>query len=128
VKPRQIPLAEAIRSYLFNSQIVSLPDGSMTLIAPDECRKRRQRVRRFLAELPDAGAPITSVRYVQVRQSMRNGGGPACLRLRVVLSERELAAVHPGVLLTGALHDQLAAWIGRHYRDRLSRLIWPIPS
>jgi succinylarginine dihydrolase len=119
VKPRQVPLAEAIQTYLFNSQLISMPDGSMTLIAPHECR-RSPRTRRFLDELPARGTPITSVRYVQVRQSMRNGGGPACLRLRVVLTERELGAVHPGVFLTPSLHDQLAAWIHRHYRDRLS--------
>jgi succinylarginine dihydrolase len=51
---------------------------------------------------------------------MRNGGGPACLRLRVPLTEREIAAAHPGVFFTPELHAQLTAWVIRHYRDRLS--------
>ena len=58
-------------------------------------------------------------RCVDLSQSMRNGGGPACLRLRVVLNERELAAVHPGVFLTERLYKKLKDWIQRHYRDRL---------
>jgi succinylarginine dihydrolase len=51
---------------------------------------------------------------------MRNGGGPACLRLRVVLTDEELAGVAPGVLLDASLHERLAAWVRRHYRDRLA--------
>jgi succinylarginine dihydrolase len=118
VNARQVSLADAVRSYLFNSQIVTLPNGSMILIAPAECR-RVPSARRFLEKLPKLGTPIQEVRFVEVRQSMRNGGGPACLRLRVVLTEAELAATHPGVLLTPALYEKLTAWVNRHYRDRL---------
>ena len=50
---------------------------------------------------------------------MRNGGGPACLRLRVALKPEELAAVNPGVILTPALYETLNDWVERHYRDRL---------
>jgi succinylarginine dihydrolase len=60
------------------------------------------------------------VRFVEVRQSMSNGGGPACLRLRVVLTDRERAAVAPGVFLTDSLHARLTDWVTRHYRDRLA--------
>jgi succinylarginine dihydrolase len=65
-------------------------------------------------------SPIRSVHFVDVRQSMRNGGGPACLRLRVVLSDAELAGMHQGVLFTEALHQQLRDWIERRYRDHLT--------
>ena len=54
-----------------------------------------------------------------LKQSMQNGGGPACLRLRVVLDADAQAAVLPGVWMTGALHAQLVSWVERHYRDRL---------
>jgi succinylarginine dihydrolase len=119
INRKLVPLAEAVSSYLFNSQIVSLPDGSMTLIAPAECR-RSPGAKRFLDWLPTSGTPITKIRYVQVRQSMRNGGGPACLRLRVALNAQELAAAHPGVFLTPALYERLIAWVQRHYRDTLT--------
>jgi len=55
-----------------------------------------------------------------VKQSMRNGGGPACLRLRVVLGAEERGALAGRVLLDDALHGELTAWVERHYRDRLA--------
>jgi succinylarginine dihydrolase len=119
IEARQFSLTDAVRSYLFNSQIVSLPDGSMLLLAPADCRIATL-AHRVLDALPAMGTPIRSVRYVDVRQSMRNGGGPACLRLRVLLNDRELAATHPGVFLTARLYDELTAWVNRHYRDRLT--------
>jgi succinylarginine dihydrolase len=118
INAKQISLSDAVKSYLFNSQIVTLRDGSMALIAPQECR-RLAATRRFLDWLPSADTPIRKVRYVPLHQSMRNGGGPACLRLRVELTDRELAAAHQGVFLTPALHESLIFWVNRHYRDRL---------
>jgi succinylarginine dihydrolase len=114
VKDEQVPLSDAISSYLFNSQLVTLPDGSDALIAPVESREN-PRVREFLESLTDI-----HVHFVDVRQSMRNGGGPACLRLRVALTEAELAATHQGVLFTDELHDQLTRWIERYYPSELS--------
>jgi succinylarginine dihydrolase len=111
--------AEAVETYLFNSQIVTLPGGEMVLVAPMECQENprtRVIIDRILA---DKDTPIRSVHYVNIRQSMRNGGGPACLRLRVVLSEKEMGALHPGVLLTDRLYQKLREWIFGHYRDRL---------
>jgi succinylarginine dihydrolase len=55
-----------------------------------------------------------------LRQSMENGGGPACLRLRVELTDAERAAVRARVLLDDALAGDLDAWIRRNYRDRLA--------
>jgi succinylarginine dihydrolase len=112
VKDQDVPLADAISTYLFNSQLVTLPDGSDALIAPIESREH-PRVRSAIESL---GIPA---HYVDVRQSMRNGGGPACLRLRVVLTEEELQAAHAGVMFSDALHDSLHAWITRHYREEL---------
>ena len=63
--------------------------------------------------------PIDHIEYIDVRQSMRNGGGPACLRLRVVLNENELAAVNVGSIMTDDLHVRLNEWIDQHYRDQL---------
>ncbi len=58
--------------------------------------------------------------YLDVRESMKNGGGPACLRLRVVLTEKERAAVHSRVWLNDSLYAALCGWIEKHYRDRIS--------
>ena len=114
----QVPVADAVASYLFNSQLLSKPDGRMTLVVPHECRENAA-VSRYLAGLVASGSPIDELVEFDLRQSMRNGGGPACLRLRVVLTDEEAAAMHQGVIMTEALYAQLVAWVERHYRDRV---------
>lgn len=119
VPEARISVAQAVDSYLFNSQLVTLPTGDMALIVPEECR-RSAPVWDWLSELLEQQTPIRRLVVVDVKQSMRNGGGPACLRLRVVLTDAELAAVNTGVFLDEALFATLGAWIDRHYRDRLT--------
>lgn len=114
-----VPLADAVGSYLFNSQLLSKPDGRMALVIPRECRENA-RVARYLDGLVAGPGPVDELIEVDLRQSMRNGGGPACLRLRVALTGAEAAAMHQGVLMTEALHARLADWVRRHYRDRLA--------
>lgn len=118
VAGRDLPLARAVKTYLFNSQLVTLPGSGMALVAPSECRADPATL-EILRVVVAGDNPVRTVRYANVRQSMRNGGGPACLRLRVVLTPEELAATRRGVLLTDELHRRLETWIARHYRDRL---------
>ncbi len=119
VSDADVPLADAVSSYLFNSQLLNAPDG-MLLAVPAECREIPS-VSRYLDRLLAAGGPISAVEVFDVKQSMRNGGGPACLRLRVVLRDDELAAMHHGVLMTDSLYQHLTAWVQAHYRDSLSQ-------
>ena len=109
---------ETVASYVFNSQLVTLPDGSMSLIAPAECLAF-PAVQGYVNSIATNDGPIRSVHYVDVRQSMQNGGGPACLRLRVVLTDNELKRAHQGVLFTDALHARLQRWIEKHYRETI---------
>ncbi|MBB3139441.1 N-succinylarginine dihydrolase [Halomonas organivorans] len=115
-----VSLDDAVASYLFNSQLLSNPDGTMTLVVPGECQEREAVWRCLQDHLLAGNNPIAEVVVKDVKQSMRNGGGPACLRLRVALSEEERAAVSGRVLLDDALHGELTAWVERHYRDRLA--------
>lgn len=114
----EVSLEDAVSSYLFNSQLLSRADGSMMLIVPQECQTNA-RVWNYLQSLAGGTGPITQVKVFDLKQSMQNGGGPACLRLRVALNETELAAVNPGVILTPALYDSLTQWVNLHYRDRM---------
>ncbi|PXY00294.1 N-succinylarginine dihydrolase [Halomonas sp. LBP4] len=120
VPAEAVSLEDAVASYLFNSQLLSNPDGSMTLVVPGECQERESVWRTLQDHLLAGHNPIAEVVVKDVKQSMRNGGGPACLRLRVVLSEAERAALSGRVLLDEALHGELTAWVERHYRDRLA--------
>jgi len=114
----QISLEGAVASYLFNSQLVTLPDGTMSLICASESMEL-EGSRVCIEKILEADNPIQSAHYVDVRQSMKNGGGPACLRLRVLLTDEEMAAMHQPVLLTDMLYHKLHAWIEKHYRDEL---------
>jgi succinylarginine dihydrolase len=116
---QELPVAEAVRSYPFNSQIVTLPDRSMRIIAPIECRESNA-TRSFLERVVAEDNPVASVDYLDVRQSMSNGGGPACLRLRVVLTGQERSAIKANVFVNHAVLRALDAWIDAHYRDRLT--------
>ncbi|MGR2739370.1 N-succinylarginine dihydrolase [Billgrantia sp. Q4P2] len=120
VPSEAVSLEDAVASYLFNSQLLSNPDGSMTLVVPGECQEREAVWRTIQDHLLAGHNPIGEVVVKDVKQSMRNGGGPACLRLRVVLSDAERAALTGRVLLTEVLHGELTAWVERHYRDRLA--------
>ncbi|OBV40337.1 N-succinylarginine dihydrolase [Janthinobacterium psychrotolerans] len=114
----QVPIADAVTSYLFNSQLLTKEDGKMALVIPQECQENKA-VSRYLANLVASDAPIDELIHFDLRQSMRNGGGPACLRLRVALTETEARAMHQGVLMTEALYHRLVAWVEKHYRDHL---------
>jgi len=118
VATSQVAVGDAVASYLFNSQLLSKADGRMALVVPHECRENAA-VADYLAGLLAGRGPIDELIEFDLRQSMRNGGGPACLRLRVALTNAEAAAMHQGVIMTEALYSQLVAWVERHYRDRI---------
>jgi len=118
VATSQVAVGDAVASYLFNSQLLSKADGRMALVVPHECRENAA-VADYLAGLLAGRGAIDELIEFDLRQSMRNGGGPACLRLRVALTDAEAAAMHQGVIMTETLYAQLVAWVERHYRDRI---------
>ena len=107
---------QQLDTYLFNSQLVEYKDGHM-LIAPIRCR-RNALVRKYLQSITGKHKLIKKVRYVNLEQSLWNGGGPACLRLRVTMTESEFSALHPGIIFTDKLHLQLRKWV--------SNIMWEI--
>lgn len=120
VPSTKVSLSDAVRSYLFNSQLLSVPGKSdATLIVPGECEEVAA-VHEYLQWLESESALINEVCYFNLRQSMNNGGGPACLRLRVVMSEDQIANTASRILLDEALYSELRAWVERNYRDSLA--------
>lgn len=115
----RIPLDAAVRSYLFNSQLVTRPDGGMALILPGEARDT-PAVWGWLEELVAGNGPIRQLIVVDVRESMRNGGGPACLRLRVAVDDAALAAIDPRFLLDPAKCAAVEAVIAAHWPERIA--------
>lgn len=115
----QVSLDDAITSYLFNSQLITMPDGTMMLVLPKEAEET-DSTRIYVQEAIAGNGPIAAATYLDLKQSMRNGGGPACLRLRVVLTAEERAAMGGPGLLTAEKLDTVEAWVKRHYRDRMA--------
>lgn len=117
----RVGLDDAVSSYLFNSQLLRLPGAAaLTLIAPSEVRENNKTASVVQELLAQPNAAIGKVEYVEVRESMRNGGGPACLRLRVVMTPAERQAAAQGFFLDDALADKLEAWVRAHYREDLA--------
>lgn len=119
IRDSEVPVEDAVHSYLFNSQLICPPDGSMWLVAAHECEEHPRVWAAIQRLVRDDANPIAGVKVFDLRQSMRNGGGPACLRLRVVLAEAQRAAVNPRAWMDQALYERLVAWARKHYRDRL---------
>jgi succinylarginine dihydrolase len=113
---RELPSAEAVAAYPFNSELVTLPGGGMAIVAPREAEKSIA-ARRFLERVVAEPSPVTALHYVDVNDSMNNGGGPACLRLRVQLEPHEERALAGNVLWNGALHEALVKCVATRYRD-----------
>jgi succinylarginine dihydrolase len=113
-----ITLEDSVATYLFNSQLVTLPTGKMALIVPQECRDSVP-IWAYLQQLVVDHDIIERVDVVDVRQSMKNGGGPACLRLRVVLNDDEIQSMNRAALFDDDLFWQLNVWVDQHYRDQL---------
>ncbi|GJL82727.1 MAG: N-succinylarginine dihydrolase [marine bacterium B5-7] len=116
VPAQQIPVERAVSSYLFNSQLVSPESGDrQVMIAPGECRDDPD-VYGWLKTQQESGI-IDDLVFLDVRQSMKNGGGPACLRLRVVLSPAQLNSIQSTVIATEKQLDSLEDWIEANYPE-----------
>lgn len=117
VPAAQVSLEDAIRSYLFNAQLVTLPSGEMALILPAEARDTPS-VWNWLQAHVGGNGPIRRLEVVDVRQSMANGGGPACLRLRVVADP---ATIDPRFLVDNAKLDRIAAVIEAYWPEAIAQ-------
>jgi succinylarginine dihydrolase len=110
-----VSLADAIKSYLFNAQLLTLPSGEMGLVIPLEAWEH-PKVRAWLDGMLASNGPIRRVMPVDVRQSMANGGGPACLRLRVIADP---ATVDPRFLLDEEKIARIEAVVSAHWPEAI---------
>lgn len=119
VPTSRVSVADAVGTYLFNSQLLTKANGKMMIVVPEESRQH-EVVWHYLNEMVTRGGPIDEIKVFNLRESMRNGGGPACLRLRVAMSEVEFKAVNPSVMMDERLFLRLNDWVEHYYRDRLT--------
>jgi succinylarginine dihydrolase len=124
IKTFDLSLEEVVQTYLFNSQIITKPDGTMAMVAPIEVRELLEGKAAILLEklLQDAASPINEIHYVNLKQSMRNGGGPACMRLRVPMNQEQLGVLSntSSVLATDDVLEGLEALAKHYYPEYLT--------
>ncbi len=112
ISRKDLSLEDAVRSYFFNSQIVT-SHGKIIWIAPEECL-HIPKAKKLVEKLEG----VDKVLYISLSESMKNGGGPACLRMRLMLTQRELQSIHQGVILNDALYTKLKRVIETYYPER----------
>ncbi len=121
IKEKDLSLRDAVSSYFFNSQFLSLPNNQgMAIIAPKECEQNHAAFSVLSALVVDTSNPITQLHFPDVRESMKNGGGPACLRLRVVGEDKAFPVNVQALKWTEVLDAQVRDVVYQHYRDTLS--------
>ena len=92
IRDDELPLADAVGTYLFNSQLLPLRRRSLAARRAGGMPRASRSVAPARPARRD-GSPIAEVLTFDLRQSMRNGGGPACLRLRVPLTDDDRRAM-----------------------------------
>jgi len=116
VPAAEVSLDEAVRSYLFNGQLATLPEGGHALIVPREAQQS-DPVAAWLEQTAAGNGPIRRIEIVDVRESMANGGGPACLRLRGVADP---SRIDPRFLVDDAALDRIASVVERHWPEMIA--------
>ena len=117
IKENEIPLTDIIKSYLLNSQLVSIADGEMLMVLPadvqnfDNCMQWIDKFKQI--------SPVKKFEFIDIKQSMMNGGGPACQRLKVLMNEKEFEGVNQNFILDNDKEERIKDLIQSYYRDRL---------
>jgi succinylarginine dihydrolase len=120
VTTQEVTLQQAVDSYLFNSQIVTLSGGTMLMVSPLECQENPGIKNLIETKIITTDSPVSEVLYLDLRQSMNNGGGPACLRLRVLLTEEEMNSLPERIFITESSVAFLRHWVEQHYPEELT--------
>ncbi|RAP34002.1 succinylarginine dihydrolase [Candidatus Marinamargulisbacteria bacterium SCGC AG-410-N11] len=118
IRSNQLSLKEAVTTYLFNSQLLKLVDGTIGMIAPKQCQINH-RTFNLIEDIVKSKNRLVRCDYVSVKESMNNGGGPACLRLRATLTEPEYESVCSKYLLIEPLYEKLIKVIDNIYPDHV---------
>ncbi len=120
IKESELSLSDAVKSYFYNSQLLTLTDGSMAIIAPTEVRDTPDAAAQMQRLVDDAHCPVQAVHYLDVRESMKNGGGPACLRLRVAIEQNALEHIPSAYRFSDQQYDTLSKLIERYYPNEIA--------
>jgi succinylarginine dihydrolase len=125
VSETEVSLEDVVASFMFNSQVVNSPSlGGRVLLYPKRC-EAFPNVMVVMERWLEQGMFVKMI-PVDLDQSMKNGGGPACLRLRAVCEKsREFPY---GFVMNDARFEALSAFVDTHYPDRLTEADFQDPK
>jgi len=115
---KDISLDDLVSSYLLNSQLITVKNNEMMMLLPEEVQNHGNCM-KWLEEIKSS-SPIKRLEFVDIHQSMMNGGGPACLRFKAVVNSDELVKINKKFLLSPEKLINLRALVSKHYRDRIN--------
>ena len=115
---KDISLDDLVSSYLLNSQLITVKNNEMMMLLPEEVQNH-DNCMKWLEEIKSS-SPIKRLEFVDIHQSMMNGGGPACLRFKAVVNSDELDKINKKFLLSPEKLINLRALVSKHYRDRIN--------
>ena len=113
-----ISLDNLVSSYLLNSQLITVKNNEMMMLLPEEVQNHPNCM-RWLDEIRSS-SPIKHLEFVDIRQSMMNGGGPACLRFKTVVNSDEFDQINKKFILSPEKLMNMRALVSKHFRDKLN--------
>ena len=119
IPDEDLSIADAVSTYLFNSQIVSPPDSRRPVVLCPSDVREHDGAKKIVRDLCQRGI-FREACYVALNQSMSGGGGPACLRLRIPVTTRTLNSVPKLNQWTEEIDQQLRNAIERHYPTEIT--------
>jgi succinylarginine dihydrolase len=120
ISNEELPIAAAVESYFYNSQLLKLPNGENCIVAPLEA-KNNPHAHSVLKRIEAAkDNNVNKVHFIDVRESMKNGGGPACLRLRIIMTPQQMAAIPPQYHFNAANHEKIAEFVSKNYPEEIA--------
>ena len=90
IKESELTLDECISTYLFNSQVI-IQKNNIILLCPSTV-KRNNKSLSITNQWQQKGY-FSDVQYIDIKSSLMNGGGPACLRLCMYLNGNEIKKI-----------------------------------
>ena len=117
VSSEQLSLKEALDTYFFNSQFIKDQDGNVHLICAQQCNNH-PKVSLLVDDLI-AQKVIEKVHYISLSESMMNGGGPACLRLRLPLTSKEFSNIPNCFKFSDEKYQEMVHFVHQFYPNQV---------
>ena len=113
-----LPLKDAVNSYFFNSQLVRKDDNRYLLLVPSRC-KGLPVMDYFVSIVAKKWESQLEIMVCDVEESIKNGGGPACLRNSMDVYDDPKLIFDDRYLFTLEKYDDFVRLVNQYYPSSL---------